>query len=156
MSTHNNKTILGWVLVFAQFSLIAILVWQIFLAGYPDSLLAGSAAAILLGMGIALFIFTQYFNRPGNWSIHPHPKDGGNLVTQGPYQLIRHPMYSAALLSALGASLWVPNALSLLCTFALLIVFVLKIEIEEREMARKFLGWADYAASTKRLIPNVW
>lgn len=156
MTAKHKESTYGWMLVCAQFLLIGVLIMQIFSANPLRLLFASFTGGSFLLAGLALFTLTQYYNRPGNWSVHPHLKDGGEFVTTGPYKWIRHPMYSAALLAAAGATIFAPNWISVLCMLALVVVFVLKINIEERELAQKFPGWTDYASKTKRLIPNVW
>jgi protein-S-isoprenylcysteine O-methyltransferase Ste14 len=152
----HNDSAYGWILVSAQFVLIGILIFQLLKTAVTPSIVVQFIAGAVFLVGLALFAFTQYFNRPGNWSVHPLPKSNGQLVTTGPYKLIRHPMYSAALLCACAVAVWTFSWVSLLCTVALIVVFAQKIKIEEREMAAKFPDWADYTSRTKRLIPKVW
>ena len=156
MIRKSSGSTYGWFLVGAQLCLIAVLVVQIYLA---DPLRLGWVGAIggtLVLAGLALLATTQYFNRPGNWSVHPLPRRDGQLITGGPYAVIRHPMYTAVLLTAVGATGLALSTASVLCTLALGVVLVLKINIEEREMAAKFPGWEQYVTRTKRLVPKLW
>jgi len=155
MTSKKNDSTVGWILVCAQFLLIAVLIVQVLVIPVFSVLLGATGGALLLA-GLALFALTQYVNRPGNWSVHPLPKDNAELVTGGPYKLVRHPMYSAALLCAAGATLMALNLIAVICTLGLVVVFVLKINIEEREMAAKFPEWDAYTTRTNRLIPNLW
>jgi protein-S-isoprenylcysteine O-methyltransferase Ste14 len=79
------------------------------------------------------------------------------LVTGGPYRLIRHPMYSGWWLALLGAILiyrtWI---LVLLLAFSLL-VFARRARLEERVLSERFgAEWKAYATSTKSLIPFIY
>jgi protein-S-isoprenylcysteine O-methyltransferase len=80
------------------------------------------------------------------------------LVTQGPYQLVRHPGYSGALLLYVGTLIvihaWVAAALSLI---GMLLAFSRRLKYEERQLERLFGGRYDaYRSATKGLIPYVW
>jgi protein-S-isoprenylcysteine O-methyltransferase Ste14 len=81
------------------------------------------------------------------------------VITTGPYRLLRHPSYTALLLTLAGlATVVIANWLSLL---VLVIAFagglVYRINVEERALLRD-LGEAyrGYAATRKRLVPFVW
>jgi protein-S-isoprenylcysteine O-methyltransferase Ste14 len=79
------------------------------------------------------------------------------VVTTGPYSLVRHPGYLAACVGALSA----PLMLGVLCTAlpALLItvLFVCRTALEDRTLQRSLPGYARYAEKTRqRLIPGMW
>src|SRR5271167_4763271 len=56
----------------------------------------------LSGLGLAVWA-RIYLGR--NWGMPMTQKDEPELVTSGPYQLVRHPIYSGILLAMLGTSL---------------------------------------------------
>lgn len=78
------------------------------------------------------------------------------LVTSGPYRLIRHPIYSGLLLALLGTAV----ALSwfwLIVAAAAGIYFIYSATVEERTMAAAFPEtYPAYVRSTKMLIPFVF
>jgi protein-S-isoprenylcysteine O-methyltransferase Ste14 len=79
------------------------------------------------------------------------------IISVGPYRIVRHPMYSGAVISilftplALGSYWAVP-------VFALIIpVIVLRILNEETILRQKLAGYPEYCLRTgSRLIPFVW
>jgi protein-S-isoprenylcysteine O-methyltransferase Ste14 len=93
-----------------------------------------------------------------NWSITLQVREKHQLVTQGIYQHVRHPMYLALLLYSVGQALVLPNWLagpSYLVAFGLL--FALRVGPEERMMLEEFgKDYEAYMARTKRLIPGAW
>jgi len=77
------------------------------------------------------------------------------IVTNGPYQFIRHPSYTGALLTFVGLGLasrtW-GGTLVIVALFGL--VYGYRIEIEEKALKTEFgQSYVDYAKKTKRLIP---
>lgn len=111
-------------------------------------LLSGYAAVMLLSASATL----GRFLRPEAVVLADH-----ELVTRGPYRLVRHPIYSANLALWLGAALGTLNGL-LLATWPILLAGNrLEVAIEERLLAARFGEvWQRYAARTGRLLPRLW
>jgi protein-S-isoprenylcysteine O-methyltransferase Ste14 len=80
------------------------------------------------------------------------------LVERGPYRLIRHPAYSATLLTMLGLGLALGNVASVAAALAIgLSGMLYRIRVEERALLVAFGStYTDYTNRTKRLIPFVW
>lgn len=139
----------GRLLVLLQFGLLAAMSWRAMVAA-PAAL--GLAALLLAGSGVLAF-WALTANRPGNFNIRPTPRPDGELVTGGPYRWIRHPMYTSVLMAAAAAALWSLQAADLVLWVALLFVLLFKAGIEERALLRRFPGYQDYKARTKRFLP---
>jgi protein-S-isoprenylcysteine O-methyltransferase Ste14 len=82
---------------------------------------------------------------------------GQPVISKGPYALVRHPMYSGALLMGL----FTPFALGSYFAwpvFALLIPFyVLRLLNEERVLCQELPGYSAYCLRTRfRLVPFIW
>lgn len=82
---------------------------------------------------------------------------GQPVISTGPYALVRHPMYSGALLMGLFTPLALGSYLAW-PVFALLIPFyVLRLLNEERVLRQELPGYAEYCLRTRcRLVPFVW
>jgi protein-S-isoprenylcysteine O-methyltransferase Ste14 len=85
------------------------------------------------------------------------PRAGDALVVSGPYRLVRHPMYTAALSIALGLALVTQSAacLAVFCTYLVLIFLLIPAEEEglRRAYGERYFG---YQRETGRLIPLVF
>lgn len=108
---------------------------------------------MLAGYASVLWVFRT--NRYASRIIEVQP--GQTVISTGPYEVVRHPMYSSelvmmpALMVALGS--WWSAALSLLVVIPL----VLRIRNEEEILRRDLAGYADYCRQTRyHLIPGVW
>lgn len=144
---------LGTVLVGLQFALIgalAVLALPALLRGH-----APAGASVLAAAGALLGLWALSSNRPGNFNIRPTPREGGQLVQQGPYRWIRHPMYSAVIACGLacawaGSSLWGWSG-----AVALVAVLATKARFEERWMLAEHPGYAAYRTRTWCFLPGI-
>lgn len=141
-------------LVFAQFGLLAALLWQVYRA-WPD-VTFGTGGAALLAISIALGIWTLTVNRLGNFNVTPEPKEDGHLVTLGPYQWIRHPMYTCLLMFAAGLAIAVNGWWAWYMWGALLVVLWFKSEVEEHFLIKCYPQYVAYRQRSRRFVPGVW
>lgn len=78
------------------------------------------------------------------------------LATNGPYRLIRHPMYLAYMVSDLGYNLQEWNLGTALMVLTGWVALIYRIHAEERILAHH-PDWAAYATLVRRrLIPGLW
>ena len=84
------------------------------------------------------------------------PKDGSQLVNQGPYAIVRHPISSGLILGAFGWGLWLHAWLTLLFAVGLLVLFDLKVRQEERWLCERYPEYGEYQKRVKKLVPWVW
>lgn len=79
------------------------------------------------------------------------------VISSGPYAAVRHPMYSFALLFALGVPLLLGSLWGLGGFLLITGLFVLRTVGEETVLRQGLAGYADYQARVRyRLIPGVW
>lgn len=86
----------------------------------------------------------------------PFPKDQATLVETGPYHFVRHPMYSGAVMMALGWALWAQGWLAIGYAITLFLFFDCKSRREERWLKDKFANYAAYQRRVSKLIPYVY
>ena len=80
------------------------------------------------------------------------------LKKDGFYKYLRHPSYSASLLSFIGFGVTLNNLISLaLVTALILTAFIIRINIEEKVLLKHFGSmYSDYIKTTKRIIPFIY
>lgn len=79
------------------------------------------------------------------------------VVTTGPYAVVRHPMYVGTLLIYLAAPLALGSWWGLVPATLLVPTIAARILNEESLLARDLEGYADYATRVRwRLVPGVW
>jgi protein-S-isoprenylcysteine O-methyltransferase Ste14 len=82
------------------------------------------------------------------------PRSRDALVTQGPYALVRHPMYAAALAMALGLALALQSLACLAASGIYLVMLNALLPLEEAGLRTAYGGaYQTYASRVPRLIP---
>ena len=82
---------------------------------------------------------------------------GHHVVSTGPYAIVRHPMYSGAVLFLIGAALLLGSWWGVLIAPLFAVLFAVRTRIEERALLAGLPGYADYAARVRyRLLPGFW
>ncbi|MEU0108432.1 isoprenylcysteine carboxylmethyltransferase family protein [Streptomyces sp. NPDC006251] len=114
------------------------------------------AGAVLAVLGIVAVIGAQ--NTMGaSWRNDVDPTERTDLVTHGPFRLIRNPIYTAALAWAVGLALLVPNPLAL----SGLVLLWLGLELQVRNVEEPYLqrvhgpAYQQYAAQVGRFLPCI-
>lgn len=143
---------------FVLFALIAVSPWMApGASGWrkPWTVVGAWAGVVLLLVGVALAVGGA-MKLGNNLTALPYPKDGSELVKQGPYAIVRHPIYSGLLLGAFGWGLLWNAWPTLALAAALFVLFDIKSRREERWLCERYPEYAEYQRRTKRLIPWVW
>ncbi len=79
------------------------------------------------------------------------------VISTGPYQMVRHPMYSGASLALLATPLALGSFWGVVIGVALVGVIVIRLLDEERYLSANLPGYDAYRAKVKyRLIPLIW
>ena len=116
----------------------------------------------LSGLGLAIFVMGLGFAiwarlRIGrNWGTPMTRKDHPELVTSGPYHLVRHPIYSGVVFGGIGTAIglgwrWL-IAVGLVGAY-----FFYSAAVEERYLSEQFPeSYPLYKRSTKMLVPFIF
>jgi protein-S-isoprenylcysteine O-methyltransferase Ste14 len=119
----------------------------------PYALWPVRLGAILTFAGIAFAIWAR-LRIAGNWSSDVTLKRDHELVVDGPYALVRHPIYTGILLGLAGTALAVGEWRAVLGVIVVGVAFWRKLTIEEAVMRRQFDAAYDrYAERVRALIP---
>jgi protein-S-isoprenylcysteine O-methyltransferase Ste14 len=117
-----------------------------------------SSSPLIIFLQVAAFILFLWARVTfGRRSFHAvaNPTEGG-LVMDGPYRYIRHPIYTAMCLfssaGAVGHWQWGAG----LCAALILAFAILRIKCEEAMVTARYPEYAQYAATTWRMIPYVY
>lgn len=92
----------------------------------------------------------------GHFNIIPDPMPDIQLVTHGPYQFIRHPMYLSIIVFFLPMVLLDFSLGSIGLYMNLIFILLIKLSYEEYLLAQVLPDYPAYQAKTKKLIPFVF
>ena len=135
-------------LVAAQFILIILLIWPWTVPVLMWPALWMSLPALAFG------IWILKHNRLGNFNIRPEVKSGAQLIMDGPYALVRHPMYVAVLWMGLCAVVLYASAAPLFLLGLLYLVLDRKAALEETYLRTHFADYEAYADKVGRFLPR--
>jgi protein-S-isoprenylcysteine O-methyltransferase Ste14 len=137
--------------------IVLVILFEVLLKGHRvtvHSQVLHVVGLLFLLSGLSLAVWARvYLGR--NWGMPMTQKDEPELVTSGPYQLVRHPIYSGLLLAMLGTALAI-TFYWFIAVVVLGIYFIYSATVEERIMAASFPDtYTSYRTKTKMLIPFV-
>ena len=114
--------------------------------------LSGDALILLGWLGI-FFVFRENSFTSATIELAPDQR----VVSTGPYAMVRHPMYSTALVMLAGIPLALGSWWGLLVLLVIAPALIWRIFDEERFLVDSLPGYAEYKQRVRyRLIPHVW
>jgi protein-S-isoprenylcysteine O-methyltransferase Ste14 len=82
---------------------------------------------------------------------------GHRVVTSGPYRIVRHPGYLAAVVGGLAAPLILGSLWAFAPALAGALLFAVRTALEDRTLREELAGYQEYASRTRhRLLPGIW
>lgn len=141
----------GFVLVFLQFVILGVLIVTPSHSGFQYST---QIAGLLYSLAVLIAVPAVINLRPSLTAM-PEPKAHAPLITHGIYRFIRHPMYTALLLLALGLAVSNANVHSAVLASALLAVLLVKSRYEDRLLRQRWPQASQYQANTGAFLPRI-
>ncbi len=115
-----------------------------------------AAGLVLFGIGV-IGTFGAQMAMGASWRIGVDEAERTELVTDGPFAIIRNPIYSAMFPTLIGIALLNPNPVS----FGAVLLLGLGLEMQTRLVEEPYLRqvhgdtYADYAARVGRFLPGI-
>lgn len=82
---------------------------------------------------------------------------GHEVITMGPYAIVRHPMYTVAIVIILSLSVALGSRYGLIPAAILTLILIVRTHFEDRTLHKELAGYPEYAKQTPyRLIPGIW
>ena len=91
-----------------------------------------------------------------NWSQAVTVKEGHELITSGPYSLVRHPIYTGLLLGFFGSAVARGEWRGILAVALVFAVLWFKLRLEEKWMRAQFgAAYETYSRKVSALVPYI-
>lgn len=119
-------------------------------APLPAPLLAAATLCVVVGLCLSLYTLI-FLGR--SFAILPSAR---SLVTDGPYRLVRHPLYLFEEIVVVGIMLQFAQPWAALVVALHFTAQLIRMRYEEQVLTQTFPAYAAYAARTARLIPGVY
>lgn len=82
---------------------------------------------------------------------------GHQVVTTGPYALVRHPMYTVVIVLLFAVPVALGSRYALILSVLLTLLLIIRTYLEDRTLNTELEGYPEYAKQTRyRLIPGIW
>ena len=113
------------------------------------------AAVIAVGYGIT--VWAMRVNSFFSAIVRIQTDRGHQVVTDGPYQVVRHPGYVGAILFTLATPIMLGSVWALIPAVIAAILFVIRTRREDDTLQVELAGYREFTEQTRfRLIPGVW
>ena len=139
----------SFALVILQFGLIAALLLTTAIS-FNSVSITMQIIAIIIGLWAVQSMHLGHFN------IIPDPMPDIKLVTHGPYQFVRHPMYLSIILFFLPMVVLDFSLASVGLYMNLIFVLLIKLSYEEYLLTQALADYPTYQSKTKKLIPFIF
>lgn len=143
------------VLPFAAHLVVAGLDARFGWSGVPA--LVSGAGLLMVATGFLLVGWTLLTNPFASSAVRVQHEREHQVISTGPYAIVRHPMYLAVVLVCIGAGPALASWWAGLALLPVVPVFVRRTFIEDAMLHRDLPGYADYASRVRwRVVPGIF
>jgi len=113
--------------------------------------------ALAIALGLYVFHAVMLANTFASPVVKIQTERKHQVVSTGPYALVRHPMYAGVIPMTVGTALLLGSWVALAWSLTVIAVLAIRAVLEEATLASELEGYEAYAARVRyRLIPGVW
>jgi protein-S-isoprenylcysteine O-methyltransferase Ste14 len=147
---------LTFVIAIGLFSITGIPLHWLYLQPWPAGLWPFWLGASVMVAGLLFAVWARE-HLGSNWSSPVTIKQGHELITTGPYALVRHPIYTGILVGLLGTAIALSQVRGFIGFVLMFLILWVKLHTEEQWMRSQFgEDYATYAHRTAALVPYLF
>jgi protein-S-isoprenylcysteine O-methyltransferase Ste14 len=114
-------------------------------------------ALVFILVGYTWSSYALIENRFFSGVVRIQKERGHEVVSSGPYAVVRHPGYAGALLLYLATPFFLDSWCTLVPAVFLVVVLVIRTGLEDRTLQEELPGYREYTKKVRyRLIPGLW
>lgn len=118
---------------------------------------AQSLALVVCFAGYALVVWATASNAYFSQVVRIQTERGQQVVTGGPYRIVRHPAYLGSILFEFAAGVLLSSWWALLAGAIAALLLVVRTALEDRLLQTELPGYRAFARQTRyRLLPGIW
>ncbi len=115
------------------------------------------AAMVLIALGYGVFGWAMATNKFFSAVVRIQKDRGHTVVTNGPYQCVRHPGYVGMIISTLATPVMLGSRWALIPALVMMGGMILRTALEDNTLQNELDGYKEYARRVRyRLVPGVW
>ena len=148
---------------FVRAIVVTVVAWFVVM-GIDRRLHPSEASFVLQALGLAMYLLSMvcimWVFRENSFAaplVKVQAERGHHVISTGPYAWVRHPMYSSSMLFFIGVPLLLGSWWGVAMVPLFVVLFAIRMGIEERTLIAGLPGYADYRAHVRyRLVPGLW
>ena len=148
---------------FVRAIVVTVVAWFVVM-GIDRRLHPSEASFVLQALGLAMYLLSMvcimWVFRENSFAaplVKVQAERGHHVISTGPYAWVRHPMYSSSMLFFIGVPLLLGSWWGVGMVPLFVVLFAIRMRIEERTLIAGLPGYADYRARVRyRLVPGLW
>lgn len=119
----------------------------------PHTFVIAGDALVALGFLAVFLVFKRNSFAAGTIAVAA----GQQVIATGPYAIVRHPMYSGALVMLFGTPLALGSWWGTLMLIPMTVVIAVRLLYEEKFLQQRLPGYTEYCRKVRfRLVPFIW
>jgi protein-S-isoprenylcysteine O-methyltransferase Ste14 len=121
----------------------------------PDYIQIIALAVIFLGsmFGTWAMLANRFFSS----HVRIQTDRGHNVVSSGPYRILRHPGYAGAVLGWVAAPVFFSSIWVVIPAVFAIAAGILRTSLEDQTLQEELPGYKEYASKVRyRLVPGIW
>jgi protein-S-isoprenylcysteine O-methyltransferase Ste14 len=112
---------------------------------------------VLIAGGYLVAVWAMLVNKYFSAVVRIQKDRGHQVVTTGPYSVVRHPAYAGGIVSMLATPLMLDAMWAFIPTALVVVAVIIRTALEDAVLRQELPGYQEYAAKVKsRLVPGLW
>lgn len=110
-----------------------------------------------VGFSLSLYLIFRVMKENSYLFKTVEVRKGQQVVSTGPYKVVRHPMYSSAIIMVFSIPLALGSVYGLLLSTICCFLFIVRTHFEDKTLQKELKGYLKYTKKTRyKLLPGVW
>jgi protein-S-isoprenylcysteine O-methyltransferase Ste14 len=113
--------------------------------------------AVLFVIGSLVMHWAMIVNTHFETTVRIQKDRNHQVITTGPYKIVRHPGYLGAILWIVSTPLIIGSVYGFIPAGSAVLLLIIRTSLEDKTLHRELNGYVEYAGTVKdRLFPGVW